>query len=143
MIATGKLFIDADAFVALYNPIDSNHLKAVECFEIIEKRNLSLFTSELVLMEVSTVLTNKAKELSKDRIQKIIFDLSNSDLTVLRLESHIYRKAVDKLHLQTTRNINIFDCYHMTQVLIEGIGVIFSFDKGYKKNKFILLSDLV
>lgn len=145
MISNGMLFVDADAFVALYNPKDSNHTLAKKCLEYIENRKLDLVTSELVLLETATVLTNKAKNLSKKGIKKIIEDTLTSNYKVLGLESTAFAEALKRFNEQTTRKINTFDCYHMSQMSREGITVVFTFDKGYKnkKNGFTLLCDLL
>ncbi|MEX0616990.1 MAG: PIN domain-containing protein [Candidatus Woykebacteria bacterium] len=59
------IFVDTSAFVALRSPADPNHKKAHEVAFQLEKREDSLITTNYILAETYTVISQKV---SKDRL---------------------------------------------------------------------------
>ncbi len=51
------VFVDSDAFIALAKEDDSNHKKAKQIFEHLQKKSVTFITSNYVFSEVITVLS--------------------------------------------------------------------------------------
>ncbi len=138
-----KVFVDADAFVASFNPSDTNREKAEKCVAYLENNNASLYTSELVLLETANVIINRVKSTQLKRIRDYVRGIHRSNYTILPFNSLIYNAGMKIFENQTSRKIGAFDCCHIATMKENGINLIFSFDDGYKKNKIDRVIDVI
>lgn len=136
-------YVDADAFVALNNPKDASHERAKKCLEYIQNNDISLATSQLVILEVATVLPLRLKNKTKKVIQQMVQDILKSNMVIFELNPELFTEAMNLYSKQTSKNIGAFDTYHMAVMKRYSIKTIFSFDRCYKKNGFSLIIDLI
>src|SRR3990167_7770292 len=99
-----SVFVDADAFVALNTPQNSNYKKAMDAAFYIEKEQFKVYTCTYVLLEVATVINMFYKKNSgADLVEKIsedpMINLINGD-TYLKL-------GIEKMKTQSSRNVSL------------------------------------
>ena len=133
MVKRKILLVDADAFVALSDPTDSSHKKAVEYKTSINAQKFSLITSDPAFGEAVTVLSQNAG------LQTAIYfaeQVLKGDIEIIEVDASLRKRALDIFKKQTSKNSRFTDCINMAIMKEENFNTIFSFDKQYKKNKF-------
>ncbi|MBU1127153.1 PIN domain-containing protein [Patescibacteria group bacterium] len=135
------ILVDADALVALIKTNDSNHKKALEINDKLQKKGTTYYLSPFTTAEVTTVLSYKV---SQQAAKSFLKEIRKLDLPILKLEEK-HSSLADKWFLkQNKKGVSYFDCYNMA--LLERykaqITAIFSFDAIYKKNGFKLAENL-
>lgn len=133
MVKTKILLVDADAFVALSDPIDPSHKKAVEYKNKINTQKFSLITSDPAFGEALTVLSQNIE------LQTAIYfaeEVLKGDIEIIEVDASLRRKALDIFKKQTSKNSRFTDCINMAIMKEKGLDTIFSFDIQYKKNRF-------
>lgn len=130
-----KVFIDADAFIALIRPNDTNKDKAEKIAKKLASENYFFATSNYVFSEVVTVLSiRESREVSLKFIQQVKDKPGLYDF--YWIDSLIEEKAIEIYKKQTSKNVSFTDCTNMALLEIHHISLIFSFDQIYRKNGF-------
>lgn len=131
-----NILIDADAIFALIVATDPNHKKAVNLQHKLKETTISILNTTIA--EIATVLFRKV---SHQTAVLFLKDVAGGDLLILTADERLMSKAVKYFQKQTAKNVSFFDCLNMAAVEEYGFKAIFSFDKGYQKNGFKLVSD--
>lgn len=131
------IFIDSDAYIALYVETDASHEKAILKLEKLKKMNEKAMTSFDVISEVSTKLSYfMTKELAMLFVNDIVF---SSDIMIDYVSKDKIGGVMDVFEKQKSKRVSITDCVNMYLAKEHGIKHFFSFDKHYKKNGFELI----
>lgn len=127
--AIKRVFIDADAFVALYYDEDPHYNKAQEIRDAIWK--LELATSYFVLGEATTVISQytSVKE-AVDFLENILL----SGIVIFDLNNAVCRAGQEVFIRQTSKNFRFSDACNIALIREHEIDAIFSFDQHYKQN---------
>ncbi|MFA5995833.1 MAG: PIN domain-containing protein [Patescibacteria group bacterium] len=133
-----KVFIDADALIAIMKHDDINHDKAFKCLEKLVQQEVIFLTSNYVFAEVVTVLSQRVSQASAKQFINIMRS-TDSPFIVRWVDEIIADEAVTIFEQQTSKNVSFVDCVNMALVKIDNIDQIFSFDSVYKKNKFVMV----
>lgn len=133
MVKTKVLLVDADAFVALVDPFDSSHKKAVEYKEEIKLQRLVLITSDPAFGEAITVLSQNT---SLQTAIQFADEILKSETEIIEVDSVLRKEALGIFKKQTSKNSRFTDCMNMAIMKKMGLNTIFSFDIQYKRNKF-------
>ena len=134
------ILVDADALVALAKTNDSNHKKAVNLSDTLQKIGVSYHFSPFTVAEAATVLSYKT---SHPSAMKFLTQIRKLDIPILELPEKDVSLA-DKWFLkQKKKGSSYFDCYNMALLdrYKKQLAAIFSFDSIYKRNGFTLLED--
>jgi len=120
-----------DANVLLRHLINDDPLKGQACFALIqaiERGEVTVWTSELVIAEVVFVLANKRTYgLSRERIRDLLLPLI--ELPNLKLpRKRMYRRVFE---LYTTLPIDYIDAYHAALMEQRGSDRVFSYDSHF------------
>lgn len=98
----GRVFVDANVFIALFNKDDSLHVRGVQLWEMLQSEGVLLYTSIFVLSETLTVLRLRAGKQAAHTFARVVFD-ETAVLSVLypdREDTHlaynIFRQVVPK-----------------------------------------------
>lgn len=133
MINAKKILVDADAFVALADPLDSNYQRAILKRDEIEKQNLALTVSDPAFGEAITVLSQNT---SLQTAVKFAEEILRSEIEIIEVDNILRKQALDIFKKQTSKNSRFTDCINMAIMKKLGLNTIFSFDIQYKKNRF-------
>lgn len=131
------IFIDADAYIALYVEKDASHKKAVLKLDKLKKLNEEAMTSFDVISEVSTKLSYfMTKELAMKFVNEIVFD---SGILIDYVSKDGISGIMNVFDNQKSKRVSITDCVNMYLAKEHGVKYFFSFDKHYKNNGFELI----
>lgn len=136
------IFVDADAFIALTKQDDSNHKRAKQIFEKLQDAPVTFVTSNLVFIEVVTVLSQR---INHETAVIFINNMKSEDsiFQIERINEDTEEKAVQIFIEQKSKNVSFIDCANMAIVRHKDMDGIFSFDSIYKKNGFKIADDLI
>lgn len=133
MADKGKLFVDADAFVALVRPDDTNYLRAKNFSDQITVLGFELITSDPAFGEAVTVISQKVGlQEAISFAERVLHD----PIEIIEVDAALRRQALDIFKKQTSKNSRFTDCVNMAILKERGLQTIFSFDIQYKQNKF-------
>lgn len=135
-----RIFVDADAFIALMKRDDSNHTIARQRLEKLLQHDHVFVTSNYVFSEVVTVLSQRV---SHDAAMQFIETFNNptSVFTVRWVDEDIEAQAIEIFSQQTSKNTSFVDCINMAIIQRDGVHRIFSFDQIYRKNRLPIVGD--
>lgn len=131
-----KIFIDADAFVALIDKKDPNHKRAQKFNDHIEEANYIVFTSNFAAGESITVISQNAGHSLAVAFGKKLF---TEEILVIDVKRQQELKALVKFAQQKSKNVRFTDFVNMVLMDELKIKTIFSFDKHYKKAGYLRL----
>lgn len=122
---SNKIFVDSNYFIALYNPLDSLHPKAIEINQKITEKE-TLFITDYIFLEVVTVLSQKVNKKTAVRIGKHLRDdevvnFVPIDLSFVDLTWQIFQKVKNK-------NMSFVDCSILVVMRSWRINTLLSFD---------------
>ena len=127
MAKNDKVFVDSSFLIALFNPPDTFHPKAVAISRKTIKERPQLYISNFVFLETVTVLSQRVnrktavvlgQHLLKDQQAKIIH--VNQKLNTLAWE--IFKEIKKK-------NVSFIDCSTLAIMKVEGIKKLLTFDQ--------------
>lgn len=135
------VLVDADVLVALAKIDDSNHKRAVDLSNKLQRAGVNYCFSPFTVAEAATVLSYKTThQFAKEFLKQI----REMDVPVLELPEKYEELPDDWFLKQKKKGTSYFDCYNMA--LLERykkqLAAIFSFDFVYNRNGFTLLEDL-
>jgi len=133
MKTASKIFVDADAFVALANPADSNNSQAIFFAKVITQNSFQLITSDPAFGEAITIIRQETSlKTAIEFTERILTD----PILIIEVDSSLRRQALDIFKNQSSKNSRFTDCVNMAIMKNENLDTIFSFDEHYKKNGF-------
>ena len=142
MNAPRKIFVDADAFVALARKDDANHERAVSSLRRLIKQPIVFITSNYVFAESVTVISMHIGHAAAVRF----IEAMQSDESIYLLQrttDAIDEAAIQIFKEQTSKNTSFVDCTNIAFLKQFHMDAIFSFDGIYKKNGFVLVEDFL
>lgn len=128
-----KVFIDADAFVAIWDKKDSNHKKVLFLVTKLDELEIKVFTSDFAFGEVITIISQNA---GKKKALSFIKYITTSEIGIERNTEEREDRAIEQFKKFASKNTRFTDCLNMVIMKELGIDTIFSFDKHYKKAGF-------
>ena len=136
-----KVFVDADAFIALLKADDQNHSRATAIFQKLANQDTHFLTSNYAFAETVTVLSQRVgHRVAVEFIERIKAD--DSDFQMLWVSEDIEQKALELFKKQTSKNVSFMDCCHMACIRQYQLDAVFSFDHGYAQNQVPLAANL-
>lgn len=135
-----NVLIDTDALLGLFNIKDNHHRKAVSLIKKCIAESVNIFILPTTLAEFALLSTYK---IGTRQSKKAVSDLVSSDYLTLDITTQIPKEAVSLYKKQKSKEESLFDCMVMAAAKKLSCDGIFSFDRGYRKNGFSLLEDLI
>ena len=133
-----RIFVDADAFVALLDKKDPSHRPAKKLNNQIEKANYTAFTSNFAIGEAITVISQNASHKLAIAFGEKVFA---NEIFIIDVNRRHQIAALKKFSTQKSKNARFTDFVNMVLMDELGIETIFSFDKHYQKGGYKLLGD--
>lgn len=135
-----KILIDVDALFGFFNENDAHYHTVHSVIYTLAERNTQTFLLPTTLGEFATLGTIRlGRKITQEAIEAIQhFGLIHFDMT-----EKLTQEAIALYLKQTSKEESLFDCYVMIAAKNIKADAIFSFDKGYQKNGFKLVSDIV
>lgn len=135
-----NVIVDTDVLLGLYNSGDIHHSEAVELAKKVLEKKMNIFILPTTLGEFALLASSK---IGKRDSQKAISHLMNSDFLTTDITLELTKEAIELYEKQTSKEESLFDCFIMATAKKLFCDGIFSFDKGYRKNGFKLIEELI
>lgn len=142
---SNRVFADANYFIALANEDDSLYTQALVVSKNLEKHSVQLYISNLVFLEVVTVLSQKR---NRDVANKTgLYLLSDPRISRVYIDEQLHEESWDVFQNISQKNIGFIDCSIIAAMKTENISTLLTFDKAdfrvlQKKYRFSLYRDL-
>ena len=124
------IFIDTSSYVAVLNPFDSLHKKALELSALIFTEGNKLITSYAVLGEVLTV---GSMRYNRQASVDFVADIFKSNMEIILEDKKLLEKAFSIFKKIKDKDVGFVDCYSFAIIEHYKIEKVFSFDKAFTK----------
>lgn len=135
-----KVFIDTDALLGLVYHIDPHHRSATRILAELKTKNVDLLLLPTTLAEFSLMATSR---IGMAKTKRAVSDFVRIYTILLPITEELTQGALNIYDRQTSKEESLFDCYIMAAATQYKADCIFSFDRGYIKNGFILIEDFL
>src|SRR3989344_5212909 len=125
------VFIDSNIFIAELNKDDSLHNRAKVILGNIEKQNLSAVTSNFIVNEVITVLSQRVSKTTAITFADFIYD-GDTAIDIMTINRNIEIKAIEYLKNLKSKNISFCDCATLAVLDLFSIDNLATFDRDFK-----------
>lgn len=129
--------VDTDALLGLFNTNDASHLKAVALAKLALQRGINFFILPTTLCEFALLASSR---IGAKQAQQAVSILTASDYLGIDINEEMTKEAVKLYGQQTSKEESLFDCFVMIAAKKIRADFILSFDKGYIKRGFTLLT---
>lgn len=125
-----RLFIDSSFFVALYNPLDNQHQKAIKIAKGLEgNKELEPIISNFIFSETVTILSQKV---SRRNAVAAGTKLSSGN-SLIYINQLLEQKTWEIFQKIDRKNMSFVDCSILAIMQLEGINSLLTFDgKDFK-----------
>ena len=127
------LFVDTNAFVALFDEDDSHYERANRVLDAIQDRTLAygpLFTSRYVLAETATVLLYGVGH--REAVQSLTTIRESSTFNILEVTTPIFERTATQFAAYDDQEISFID--HLNSILSDEFDIehIFAFEQDFR-----------
>lgn len=130
-------FADASYWIALFNPRDRSHARALEISTARPQKKI--VTSELVLTEFLDYFSEKGP-LFREKVARTVTELrSDPNVIVERLNSRNFGDAVALYGRRLDKGWGLTDCSSSLYIRKRGIGEVLTHDLHFKQMGFVPL----
>ncbi|MEK7593136.1 MAG: hypothetical protein AAB464_00235 [Patescibacteria group bacterium] len=123
--------MDSNIFIAGLNKDDSLHNRAKAVLRNIGKQNLLAITSNFIINEVITVLSQRVSKTTAITFANFIYD-SDTAIDIMTINRNIEIKAIDYLKNLKSKNISFCDCATFAILNLFNIDNIATFDRDFR-----------
>jgi predicted nucleic acid-binding protein len=132
---------DTDALIALFSATDIHKQRAKQTLILLSKQNYLLYFPATVISEAIT--TSQRRIQDGLLVETIIENTNEGNLPILPVDQDVISIAISLFNPDGSKNNTFFDAIVAATAKKYSAKAIFSFDNWYKKQGFILASDLV
>ena len=126
-----RVFIDTSFFVAIFNGDDSLHRRALEVMREMNGRAYLPITSNFIVSETITVLSQRASKQTALIFVDFIYH-RGADMQVLTVERDLEERALRYFSKMPSKNISFCDCVSLAVMEVFGIKKIATFDRDFR-----------
>lgn len=129
-----RVFADAGYWIAILNPRDTLHLKALEVSRAL--RGVRVVTSEMVLAEVLNALASAGERLREVTCQTIDSLRANPNAEIVPCTSAAFREAMNRYRASTDKGWGVTDCNSFLIMEERGITEALAHDRHFQQAGF-------
>jgi len=130
-----RTLVDTDALLGLINTHDALHKRAKGVVKEFVRQKVTIFVLPTTLGEFATISSIR---LGFQESKKVINLIAKSGYIPLDVTGDMVLEATALYQEQTSKENSLFDCFNMVAADKHSIDCIFSFDRGYTQNGFLL-----
>ncbi len=130
--------VDTDALLGLFVVQDVHHVVARQIMQELAKRKAALVIPPTTLSEFALLASSR---IGMQQTREAVSTLASPQFRTFEITPEVTSEAVGLYQKQTSKEESLFDCFVMVAAKSEQADCIFSFDKGYKRNGFVLIRD--
>jgi predicted nucleic acid-binding protein len=132
-----NIFIDTAAFLAVLNANDRFHPSAKMSWDEILSSDLSLFSSNYVILETTALLQHRfgieAVRLFENDILPII--------GIAWVDEAIHKQGMSALLTANRRDLSLVDCTSFEIIRQMGLDTVFTFDPHFREQGFMVIPE--
>jgi predicted nucleic acid-binding protein len=132
-----RVFADAGYWIALLNPKDGLHAKAVEVSAALGRSRI--VTSEMVLTEVLNAFAGKGESLRKAACSLVDQIRANPNAELVPMTSNAFREAMERYRARGDKAWGLTDCTSFLIMEQKGITDALSGDRDFEQAGFAAL----
>lgn len=132
--------IDTDALIGLIDRDDAHYAVTHQLAQRLVALHATSYILPTTLSEFAALVTRR---IGRAQAQRVVTQLIQSEYFVLPMTDEVTQAAITLYQAQTSKEETLFDCYVMAAAKTIQADCIFSFDRGYRKNAFQLIEDVV
>lgn len=125
-MGTSRIFVDANYFIALANPADSTHHKAIAISDHLAKENPELIISDYIFLEVATVVSQRVSRSDSIIICKTI--QNDPQIEIIHINQDMWNLSWETFQRTKSKNLSFVDCSVIAVMQAEGINKLLTFD---------------
>jgi predicted nucleic acid-binding protein len=129
-----RVFADAGYWIALLNPRDHLHRKAVTVSEMLGQSRI--VTSEMVLTEVLNAFAGKGESLRIAACSLVDRIRSNANAEIVSMTSNAFREATERYRSRTDKSWGLTDCTSFLIMEQKGMSDALSADRDFQQAGF-------
>jgi predicted nucleic acid-binding protein len=129
-----RVFADAGYWIALLNPKDGLHPKALEVSTTLERSRI--VTSEMVLTEVLNAFAGRGEVLRDAACTLVDRIRSNANAEIAPMTSSAFRAALERYRARTDKTWGLTDCTSFLIMEQKGITDALSADRDFQQAGF-------
>ncbi len=130
--------VDTDAIFAITNPKDSLHERAKQVLAHIGDATIILSPTTIVEFSLTAV-----REVGLEQAKTAIQHITSGTMRIDSIDAHDVHAATVLFSTQQRVGNSLADCFVMTLAKRLRVDCIFSFDKGYSENGFVLIEEFL
>ncbi len=123
--------IDSSFVVALVNPKDENHEKALKLSVEFDRRPMLI--TDVILLEIGNALARGFKIESIDAIEGF---LASNEVEVIRLDEILFEKAFELYKSQADKTYGLVDCVSFVVMRDHDISAALTYDRHFVQAGF-------
>jgi predicted nucleic acid-binding protein len=129
-----RVFADAGYWIALLNPKDGLHAKAIEVSATLGRSRI--VTSEMVLTEVLNAFAAKGDSLRNAACAMVDRIRANSNAEIVPMTSNAFREAVERYRTRDDKTWGLTDCTSFLIMEQKGVTDALSADRDFQQAGF-------
>lgn len=129
-----RVFADAGYWIALLNPKDGLHAKAIEVSETLGRSRI--VTSEMVLTEVLNAFAAKGESLRDAACALVDRIRGNPNAEIIPMTSNAFREAIERYRTRDDKTWGLTDCTSFLIMEQKGIADALSADHDFQQAGF-------
>ncbi len=126
-----KILIDSSFVVALVNPKDENHEKALNLSIEFDRRPMLI--TDVILLEIGNALARGFKSESIDAIEGL---LASNEVEVLRLDEILFERAFELYKSHADKSYGLVDCISFVVMRDHEISAALTHDRHFVQAGF-------
>ena len=126
MTEDSRVFVDSNYFVALFNPPDMLHKRALALARKIDSQNTALVVSNFVFLEIVTVLSQRRGRQVAIKVGEHL--LTNSLITIIQVDELLQRESWHIFQNIIEKNVSFVDSSIVAIMKAEYITKLLTFD---------------
>lgn len=133
-----RIFVDTNYWVALFNPKDALHSRAITVSSRLTEEKTRLCVSSFIFLEVATILSQKCGK----EVSRVVgtYLLEDPYVQILHIDEPLQEKSWRIFQEIQSKNMSFVDCSILAVMQEEGIKELLTFDttdfkkleKGYR-----------
>lgn len=136
-----RVFGDSNFFVALLNPFDSLHEKALQASLRMKEELCQLIITNLIFLEIVTILSQRVS-----RRVSITFGthiLQDNQIEIIHVDEELQKRSWEIFQTTDKKNVSFVDCSILATMKFNNVHTLLTFDREdfqqlLKEHKFSL-----
>ena len=126
MADNNAVFVDSNYFIALFNVSDTLHAEASALAEAMVNRDIRLYISNYIILEVLTVLSQR---IGKEAAKVAADNLTDTEqIRTVHITEELHDRSLEIFRNIDSKNVSLVDCSVLAVLNYAGVKQLLTFD---------------